>query len=306
VLGATGFIGTHVARRLAAAGARTLLVSRRPRGPAEPGGEHIARDLTAPGAAAALVAETAPDIVFNLAGYGVDPAERDPGLARRLNAELPGELADALAGSAPGGGWGGQRLVHSGSALEYGRAAGDLDERTEPVPTTLYGETKLAGTLAVLARGRARGLRAICARLFTVYGSGERPGRLLPSLLEVAASRRSLPLTAGRQLRDFTWVGDVAEGLLRLGARAGEGGEGGEGGTLVNLATGRLTSVRDFALTAARVLGFDPELLRFGALPTRAEEMSHEPLTLRRLRDLLRWTPPTGVDEGIRLTATRG
>ena len=73
-------------------------------------------------------------------------------------------------------------------------------------------------------------------------------------------------------------------------------------GAVVNLATGTLTSVRSFALCAARELGMSEQQLRFGALPTRAEEMEHEPVHISRLRALASWSPRIGVEEGIRRT----
>ena len=77
-------------------------------------------------------------------------------------------------------------MIHVGSALEYGTARGNLNELTAPSPTTLYGRSKLAGTLRVCRAARRRGFRAVTARLFTVYGPGEQPGRLLPSLMAAA------------------------------------------------------------------------------------------------------------------------
>ena len=246
------------------------------------------------GALPALLARLRPAIVFNAIGYGVDRSERDGELARRINAELPAELARAVA-AARAGDWSGAALVHVGSALEYGEIGGDLREDSPPRATTLYGSTKLAGTRALRQAAGELGLAAPTARLFTVYGPGEHAGRLLPSLMEAAIESADLPLTAGEQLRDFTWIGDVAEGLLRLGAQPCPPGR------VFNLATGTLTSVRAFVETAAAELGIAPTRLRFGALPTRSEEMSHGPVNVERLRAALGWTPPTGVAAGVRL-----
>lgn len=297
VTGGRGFIGRRVAAALHAAGAEVVAVLRPgDDAPAVDGLEIVHADLSEPGVGTRLVAGLAPEITFNLAGYGVDPAERESTSARRLNTDLVAELADGCAASAHGD-WSGQRLVHVGSALEYGAARGDLAESTAPSPTTLYGSTKLAGTAAVERAIIERGLRGGTARLFTVYGPGEHPGRLLPSLLRAAREGSVLELTAGDQRRDFTWLDDVVEGLLRLGALPGE-----PFGT-VNLATGRLTAVRDFVERAAGVLGLDRGQLRFGALATRAEEMAHGDVNVGRLVALTGWRPATPIEEGVRRTA---
>ena len=65
-------------------------------------------------------------------------------------------------------------------------------------------------------------------------------------------------------------------------------------GPAVNLATGRLTSIREFAEIAAGVLSIPPEQLRFGAVPVRAEEMQHDPVNVSRLEAWTGWRPATG------------
>jgi nucleoside-diphosphate-sugar epimerase len=217
-------------------------------------------------------------------------------VAHLVNTSLPGSLCDAVHEAADTD-WQGQVLVHVGSAAEYGDAGGDLNEDCEPRPSTMYGRTKLAGTRLLASRCKALGLRGLTARLFTVYGPGEHAGRLLPSLMEAAQNDEPLRLTEGLQKRDFTYVEDVADALLRLGASPAEPGE------IVNVATEQLATVRSFTETAARVLGIGAGRLQFGALPTRAGEMEHDPVTAARLKRLTNWMPTIGIEEGVRRTA---
>ena len=298
VLGASGFIGQWVVRYLHALDAEVYPLMRDAgRAPAlfpaeELRARTIAADVLDLAALRTHMTAAGPAIIFNLAGYGVDPTERDPFLAEHINARLPAALCDWLAGwNAPG--WSGQRLIHVGSAAEYGAAAGDLREDTPARPTTLYGRTKLAGTQQVLECCAARQLRGLTARLFTVYGPGEHAGRLLPSLLACARTGEPLPLTAGLQQRDFTYVEDVAEGLLRLGLVHAAPGE------VANLATGRLTAVRTFIETAAEILRIPADRLQFGALPARPDEMQHNPVNVTTLYARTGWRPDTGIYEGI-------
>jgi nucleoside-diphosphate-sugar epimerase len=302
IFGAAGFIGRWVARELCSHGARLTLVvrdaesARRVFDAWEVLGDVREADLAQRGAATAVLELVRPALVFNLAGYGVDREERDDALARRINTELAEEIALTTA-RVRDLNWGRQALVHSGSALEYGRTGGNLSEAQVAAPTTTYGSTKLQGTQQVIERAKERGMRAVVARLFTVYGPGEHAGRLLPALMEASRGEQELPLSEGLQRRDFTYVADAAEGLVRLSlVPAAVLPEP----RIVNLATGTLASVREFSLFAARVLAITPERLRFGDLPTRAEEMQHGDVTVERLRTLTQgWTPQTTIVEGI-------
>ena len=299
VLGASGFIGRWVARSLCASGATVGLVVR-DRTSAEQifrkfgvRGDIHELDLRAPLALRTLFEDLEPAIIFNLAGYGVERSERDEEMAYQINAQLVQAICEAAAKTRDEE-WSGQNIVHVGSALAYGTLGGNLSEDSIPHPTTPYGKSKLAGTRFLSACCQAYHTKGLTARLFTVYGPGEHRGRLLPSLLETAKTGKSLELTAGTQTRDFTYVEDVAEGLLRLGLSTAQPGE------IVNLATGHLTSVRSFTETAAQVLGIPSGGLDFGALPTRTEEMEHAAVTVERLQRLTGWAPPTSIADGIR------
>ncbi len=306
VTGADGFIGRWVARALSGAGARVTACVVDARAAADVlerwsvEADVLEADLVAPGVAESVLAETRPSVVFNLAGYGVGRDERDPERARAVNVELVDSLARATARQT-GIGWGGTRFVHVGSALEYGTVGGDLAEDGLHHPTTLYGKTKLAGTEALAKAARETALPALTARLFMVYGPGERPGRLFPTLFDGARSGEEVPLSEGLQRRDFTYVEDVAEGLVRLACvPAGTS----EPGDVCNLATGRLTSIREFATIAARVLGIPDERLRFGEVAVRAEEMEHAEVSVKRLEEWTGWRPAHDPESGLRAATT--
>lgn len=302
ITGASGFIGGWLTRLLHSSGAQ-IWISGRHAEPLEalreawpfPGGI-LTGDLSAPGAFASLYRAAQPHIIFNTAGYGVDAAERDAALTERINHHLVEEIAATL-DAEPGTDWRGLRLVHVGSAAEYGAVAGPVTEASSARPVNAYGRAKLAGTLALRRAIEGRGLRATTARLFTIYGPGEHAHRLLPSVFAAAEAGSTLDLTAGEQQRDFTYVAEAAEGLVRLGANAAPVPP------VINIATGTLTSVRRFAETAGEVLGMRLGQLNFGALPARPDETPHGAVSTALLEATLGWKPATSVREGIRKTA---
>lgn len=300
ILGASGFIGRWVAHTLAQAGAELWLLGRNLERLREVGrafafdGTYLEVDLSTAGAFSRAFQQVRPDITFNLAAYGIDPSQRDERFFEALNVRLVTEICGAITAAAPSSPWTGLRLVHIGSEAEYGDVAGPISEESDAMPLQSYGRSKLEGTRLVSAEADRRGLRGATVRLFRVYGPGERASRLLPSLVAAAKSREPLALTQGAQQCDFTFVGDAAEGMVRVGCLAGPVP------SVIHVATGTLTSVRSFAECAAELLGMRAEQLRFGTLPYRVGDPCHGPATIDRLKELTGWVPSCTVRAGIR------
>ncbi len=308
VLGASGFLGRWLVRALREAGARVTAQVREARG-LPPGRldhaglpgplETLELDLTPSGSSTAMLRAVRPELVFNLAGYGVSKEERAAGGYRRLNSELPAELARGLLESPETRG---AVLIHVGSALEYGSQATSLDELAPPAPSTDYGISKLAATLA-LDGARGEGLACLTARAFTVFGLGERPGRLVPSLLAAREGRARIPLSAGTQSRDWIYAEDLARALVELAQQDPEAIRKRTppfDAPAINLASGALTSVREFTELFARAFDIGADRLGFGDIPGLAEEMHHPPVPVARLSRALGWTPPTDPMDAFR------
>jgi UDP-glucose 4-epimerase len=300
VLGASGFIGGAVARAVVERDVPTTLVVR-DRARSAPllsdvaaHAEIVEQDLGMREGVLRLIRDTQPSVIFNLAGYGIRPGQSDAGSAVLINTRLVEWLIEAMTmaaakGSAP-------RLVHAGSAAELGTNIDRIDERTPERPISVYGSSKLAATRLITAASR-RGLPVTCARLFMVYGPGEPPHRLAPSLLSAARSGSTLELTSGTQRRDFTYVGDVAQALLRLAAIPGLREP------VINVATGTTMSVKDFATLAANVFGLPHEKLAFGARDADPG-IDYGLVDISLLRRVAGWTPSTDVEHGLRQTAS--
>src|SRR2546423_8742799 len=182
VLGAGGFMGRAVRRALAESGHECRCVDRvsPPTGSQE--AWRVADVLEADEEQLGdLLADGSPTVVVNCAGL----VEGNADALTRANFLLPLRLVEAT----------GQRvrLVHLGSAAEYGMAkvGTSLDEEAATTPSTVYGITKLAGSHAVAAAARA-GANAVVLRVFNPLGPGmptsSMPGRLTELIRQAAAS----------------------------------------------------------------------------------------------------------------------
>lgn len=318
VLGGTGFLGRRVVDRLVALGATPILLCRtKPRLEASWEGRVAVDEGSITSlkglkeSLATCFAFNGASLVINLAAAGVLPSRRDPQTTASTNGMLPEVVATTvaeLAADLPTR-WPGTSLLHVGSALEYGVGAASVDEAAPCAPDEPYGKSKLRGTRAVVAARNERGLAALVARPFTVFGPGEPAGRLLPTLLCRVGDDAPIPLTSGAQLRDVAYVDDVAEGILRLAAsprRAVLAREGPYDVGVINLATGVSTSVEAFVRAAAAEFFIDPARLAFGALPQRDDETRQPEAPVARLRAATGgWTPSADFAAGLRKTHRR-
>lgn len=295
VAGGGGFVGSALVVALAAAGHDVSVMTTGERALPAPV-RTLRLDRWHP--ECVLEAEPAPryDWIFNAAAYGVDPSQTDATSARLANAELPLAFVD-LARRA-----GVRALVHVGSCFEYAEPAERRPLReSDPLETVkTYAVSKVAGSLAVVEAARRTGLNAIVARLFGVYGAGERPWRLLPSIHDRLVRGQPVPLSEGSQVRDYLHIDDTAAGLIALAASISEAPRA---SSIVNLCSGAGVTVRRFAETLADALGAPRELLQFGAIPMRAREIAYLVGDVGYLNSLMPWRPAYTLESGLAAAA---
>jgi UDP-glucuronate 4-epimerase len=225
VTGSAGFIGFHVARKLLARGDEvvgldnlnayydpSLKAARLAQLEAQPGYRHARIDLADREAVAALFADARPDGVINLAAqagvrYSLEKPEAyvDSNVVGFLN------ILEGCRAVQP------RHLVFASTSSVYG-ANGKLpfnvhDSANHPI--TLYAATKLANE--GMAHAYAHLFRFPCTglRFFTVYGPWGRPDMALFKFTEAILAGRPIDVYGeGKMQRDFTYVDDIATGVI--------------------------------------------------------------------------------------------
>lgn len=243
ITGAGGFVGRRMVERLRAEGRRVV------------GWTRAAGDLRDADAVQSAVADIRPALIFHLASQPPGPGAEDWSRVadeQRMLSNLAYAMRDHCT------------LVYTGSMAEYGRP-GILRESDPCIPDTAYGCAKFAGTNLAVALRATSGLDIRAARLFGVYGPGEAPTRLLPSLIGKLRAGAIVPLSDGKQVRDFIHVDDVCAALVAFGAASPDTAP-----AVANIGTGKGVSVTDVCTMVADILDADPALLQFGAFPRRA------------------------------------
>lgn len=237
-----------------------------------------------------------PSIVFHLAAlFANQNSVEHPDLDLTVNGM--GTLL-MLQGSAYSGV---ERFIFASSSSIYDAEAPlPLSESAASVPhETPYQITKALGELYCDYFHHHRGLEVVKPRLFNSYGPGEAPGRyrnVIPNFVHRAMSGLPLMVTGtGDETRDFTYVGDIVDGLLRLGFHPSASGHA------VNLGSGRETRIADLAEAVNRLTGNRAGVRH---LPRRDwDKKSRRCADISRARTLVGYDPATSLEEGLERTA---
>ncbi|QAY74585.1 NAD-dependent epimerase/dehydratase family protein [Agromyces protaetiae] len=185
------------------------------------------------------------------------------------------------------------RFVYASSSSVYGQADSyPTDESMLPRPFSPYGVTKLAGEHLVSLYRENYGLPTVSFRFFTVYGPRQRPDMAFSRFF--ASAIAGAPVTVygdGTQIRDFTFVGDVADALLRVSAHDGPLPP------VMNLAGGSSVTVLEVLDTIAAITGRRVDIEH---LPTVNGDVFRTGGVAHLARETLGWTPRTALANGLR------
>ncbi|ANB10253.1 NarL family transcriptional regulator [Streptomyces ambofaciens] len=283
VVGLTGYLGAHVAERLRALpGTRVLGGGRSPAAdvPVDLAGDRVDR-------LAEALASAAPDAVVNCAGAtGGDPVR-----LAEVNARGPALLCAALRLARPGA-----RLVHLGSAAEYGPGTMHVKvpESAATRPLAAYGATKLAGTVTVATSD----LDAVVLRVGNPVGPGAPPSGLpgrVTGLLRAAGADPDAVLRLGdlSAYRDFVDVRDVARAVERAVTAAGPLPR------VLNIGGGDAAPVRHLVRTLADIAGFRGRIEEDAAGSARSGEVSWQCSDIAAARAALDWRPSYSLDASL-------
>ncbi|MEI7030160.1 UDP-glucose 4-epimerase GalE [Streptomyces pratensis] len=304
ITGGAGYIGAHVARAMAAAGERVVVLDDVSSGVAGrlPGAVPLVEgSVSDRGLLERVLAEHAVSGVVHLAAKKqVGESVEKPLLYYRENVGGLAVVLEAVVAA------GIRRFLFSSSAAVYGVPDADvITEETPCRPINPYGETKLAGERLVRATGRAHGLSTACLRYFNVAGAAAPEladtgvFNIVPMMFERLTRGESprifgddYPTPDGTCLRDYVHVADLADAHLAVARRL----DGGGGDLTVNVGRGVGVSVRELADVIGEVTG---GVRKPVVEPRRAGDAPRAVASAARISAELGWAARRGVREMV-------
>jgi nucleoside-diphosphate-sugar epimerase len=298
VTGGAGFIGSHLADALLARGevvrvADSFITGRRENLAALSATVDLVEgDLADPAVAERAVAGA--DYVLHQAAIpSVPRSVADPLGTHRANVDATLQLLIAARDA------GVKRVVYAGSSSAYGDTPTlPKDEAMPPSPLSPYALQKLVGEQYMRLFTTLYGLETVTIRYFNVFGPRQDPSSPYSGVIAlfVTALLAGQPPTItgdGEQTRDFTYVDNIVDGVLRAATCQGIAGE------VINVATGRQISINELARTLASVIGVRVAPVH---MADRAGDVRHSVADISKARRLLGYEPSVDLEEGLRRT----
>ncbi len=284
VTGASGFIGRNALVPLRERHYETHGVWEKRARPVADGVTWHQADLLNPIDTARLIREVAPTHLLHFAWYVIPRDYRDSMENLRwcqAGIELLRLFREA----------GGRRAVFAGTCFEYDLDYGFCSEELTPSrSSTLYGTCKNSLQEIVAELAKCGGVSTAWGRVFYLYGPNEARQRLVPSVTTALLNGETARCTHGRQIRDFLHVEDVAGAFVALLDSEVEG--------VVNIGSGEPITIRAVVSRLAELVG-RPELVDFGAIEPSPGDPPLVLADVRKLRDVVGWTPRWTLTDGL-------
>ena len=297
VTGGAGFIGSHLAEELVRGGhsvriVDSLITGKRANLAHVPGIEFVEGDLAEPGVAERAVQRI--DYVLHQAAIpSVPRSVKDPVSSNRANITSTLNLLVAARDA------GVKRLVYAGSSSAYGDTP-VLPKREDMAPNPLspYALQKLVGEQYCRMFTQLYGFETVTTRYFNVFGPRQDPGSPYSGVISLFSTallegRQPTIYGDGGQTRDFTYIANVVDGVLRACEAPNVAGE------VMNVATGSRISLNELLQTMNRIVGTNLEAVYAGARPGDVRDSQAD---ITKAQMLLGYSPTVGLEEGLQRT----
>ena len=291
IVGGTGFIGSHVTKKALKNGFKVTVISKNnyPQNKQINSVDYINVDILREKDLHHILKNRVFEYVLNLGGY-VDHKNFSEGGKDVFETHFSGTLnlvksinKDTLKG-----------FVQIGSSDEYGANIAPQKENQREMPMSPYSIAKTSATHFLQMLYRTERFPVVILRLFLVYGPGQDCGRFLPQIIKGCFSGKEFETSAGEQLRDFCYIDDITDGILRAIKSDNVNGE------IINLASGDPISIRTVIEKVQTYIGKGNP--KFGKIAYRAGENMSLYADTSKAKQLLGWRSKTAIEDGIKKT----
>jgi dTDP-glucose 4,6-dehydratase len=194
--------------------------------------------------------------------------------------------------------YGVERIVHISTSEVYGTARYvPIDEAHPLQAQSPYSASKIGADKIAESFYFTYGLPVAIARPFNTYGPRQSARAVIPTIITQALTRGEVKIGNLSPSRDFTYVEDTVDGLLRIASCNGAIGE------VVNIGSGREISIEEIAQMVIGLIGRDVRVVvDQQRIRPRGSEVERLLCDNRKARRILAWEPKVSLEDGLRRT----
>ncbi|MFH1957659.1 MAG: NAD-dependent epimerase/dehydratase family protein [bacterium] len=295
VTGASGFIGSHLTKKLLEYGAKTSIFVRKD--------SNLWRlkdtinevniynlDFAETKKIEGTVKSIEPTIIFHLASFR-NVERRIDLLDKLIKTDLIGtiDFLKVFVGKKI------RAFVSTGTCEEYGDGPAPFNESQREIPVSPYSATKTAITYYCQMFHKIFNLPVVVLRPFLTYGPMQSFDMFVPSIIEHCLKKKDFSMTSGEQTRDINYIDDIINAYLCAGMKNNIFGE------IINIGSGKEYKIIDVAKKILNLMG-NPINLKIGDIKKRSGEAEHFYCDNSKSMKLLGWKPAVSLENGLRFT----
>ncbi len=289
IVGGTGFIGYHLAKKSLKKGWKVTSISTK-----QPKKirylrkvKYILCDITKKNKLKNRILESY-DYVVNLGGHVDHSNKKKTFKSHYLGCK---NLTKIFLKNPP------RAFIQMGSCIEYGKSKSPQKENIKCNPKSIlstYAKAKLLSTIYLISLFRKKNFPSTILRLYLAYGPRQDINRFLPIIIQGCIKNKKFPCSAGNQLRDFVYIDDVVEAIIKSLINKNARGQ------IINIGSGKPKQIREIIEYIKKVLkGGYPQ---FGKIKFRKDEILKLYANISKAKKKINWKPKVSFSKGIKST----
>ena len=283
IVGGTGFVGYHLAKKTLKKGWQVYSISTRrpPKIRQLAKVKYIICDITNKKKLKKKL-NFHFDYVVNLGGY-VNHSD----YSKTIKSHYHGckNLVDLLINKPP------NTFVQVGSSNEYGGARSPQNEQIKCKPVSTYGKAKLLSTKYLIKMFKKKKFPSVVLRLYQAYGPKQDTNRLIPQAIDSFLNNKEFNSTEGKQLRDFIHVDDVIKAIIKSLITESARGQ------IINIGSGKPKTIKSIIIKIFKFI--KKGKINFGKIQMRKDEILKIYPNIKKANKVLSWYPMISFSKGI-------
>tara|TARA_B100000989_G_scaffold295557_1_gene276902 strand:+ start:1400 stop:2308 length:909 start_codon:yes stop_codon:yes gene_type:complete len=186
-----------------------------------------------------------------------------------------------------------KKFIQVGSCIEYGKIKSPQIEKKNNIQKTysVYGKAKLLSTKFLLKLSKEQNFPSVIIRLYLVYGPNQDTNRVIPSTIKNAIENKKFPCSSGKQLRDFIYVEDVIDAIIKILKNKNVKGE------IINIGSGKPIAIKKVILKICKLV--NSGIPQFNKIKFRKDEIPKLYPSIKKAKKLIKWSPQVDMFSGL-------